>query len=112
MKWMVFVNMGYYPYVGDTVEAETAEEALQLAVGDDWLPIGAEIYVAPMEAVVVGTMHGPPREPQGLLKLMQESNYLREERMAAAEALGGGYTVGVEGGSLAPSGDRSEAVGE
>jgi len=100
MEFFVFVDVPYYPYVAGSVEADTPDEALGLALGEEGpLPVGGEIYVVPMHAVTRGTMHGPERKPKGLLALMDEQNRLRSERRIAAEDLLGGFTVIVEPGT-------------
>jgi hypothetical protein len=100
MKWFVFIDTEYYPYVGDPVEAETAAEAL--AQASAYLSIGETVYVAPASVVTEGTVEGPRQEPMGLLALMEEMNRIREAQMQALRAaFPGKYEVRVEPGSVA-----------
>jgi hypothetical protein len=99
MRFFVFVDTAYYPYVDDPVEAESVEEARakvaeRLRPGDD-----TDVYLAPAEAVErVGPMEGPRRKPVGMLALIEESNRLRSDRIDAAPPMGG-FSVSVEPGS-------------
>jgi hypothetical protein len=98
MKWFVFVDMAYYPYVATPVEADTPDEALRRAVENNSLSEGDSVYVAPITAVASGTAHGPERAPSDLLALQEEINHLRELRRNVS----GDYEVVVESGSMKP----------
>jgi predicted Zn-dependent peptidase len=99
MRFIVFVNSAYYPYVDDPVEAESVEEARakvaeRLRPGDD-----TEVYLAPAKAVErVGPMEGPRRKPVGTLALIEEWNRQRSDDLTLA--LVGGFPISVEPGSL------------
>lgn len=78
MRYFVFVDTAYYPYVDEPLEADSLEEARRIAAerlrpGDD-----TEIYLAPAEAVTkVGPMFGPTPKPVGILALQEELNRRR-----------------------------------
>lgn len=101
MRYFVFVDTAYYPYVDDPVEADTLEEA-RAKVAETLTPGGREtIYLVPAEAVVEVRSEGPLPEPHPLLKLMQESNRLHQ-RYYDGDHLSGGFSVAVEPGSIEP----------
>lgn len=101
-SYFVFVDMDYYPYVGDPVEAESHEEALRIATENETPGNGVTVYVVPAEAVLSGAMHGPKTEPKGILKLMEESNALREQRRDWMTAIQGESFIRVVPGGIAP----------
>jgi hypothetical protein len=96
VKFWIFVDTPYYPYVDEPVETDTPEEARAIAAGS--LRPGDEttIYVVPADAVSAVRMHGPKTRPVGLLALQQEINDLRKLRLEA------GYSIIMESGSTRP----------
>lgn len=99
MKFFVFVDMDYYPYVGEPVEADTLDDAYALAIEQERLSTGHRIYVAPMSEVREGVMHGPRTKPHPLIELMRRSNALMGD-VIEAKNVGGFSAVTVEAGSM------------
>ena len=98
MRFFVFVDMAYYPYVDDEIEADSLEEARAKAAeslrpGDD-----VTVYVVPAEAVSKVEMQGPRNQPKGIFALQEEMNELRTARMKGAML--GGFSIVIEPGSL------------
>jgi hypothetical protein len=92
MRYFVFVDTAYYPYVDDVIEAASladaeAKVAADLRPGDE-----TTVYLVPEEAVTTVRMEGPKRAPVGLLKLLREHNRLAAARIEAKN-LSGGYSV-------------------
>lgn len=99
MKFFVFVDTDYYPYVGDPVEADTLDDAYRLAVEQERPSRGDRIFVAPMSEVREGVMQGPCPEPHPLIELMRRNNVLSQQ-MIDAKNLTGGFSAVVEPGLM------------
>jgi hypothetical protein len=89
MRYFVFVDTPYYPYVDEPIEADTLEAARgqvaeTLRPGDE-----TTVYLVPAEAVEAVSVAGPKRAPVGLLKLMQEHNRYTAAAIEAKRVHGG-----------------------
>jgi hypothetical protein len=104
VRFFVFVDTPYYPYVDDEIEAESVEAAQRKVSEGLWPGDHTTVYVVPAETVRAVRCYGPRTRGTGaLLELQDQHNRLREQqREAMADMLHGGYSVVVEGGSIEP----------
>src|SRR5437868_429684 len=95
MRFFVFVDTPYCPYVDDVLEAESLEAA-ERVVAEQLTP-GAEetIYLVPAESVTPVRAYGAKPQPRGLLKLLADSNRAHGA-MLDAKDLSGGFSVTME----------------
>jgi hypothetical protein len=99
VRFFVFVDTPYYPYVADPIEASSAPEAERLAIEREQPSLGEAVYVCAASCVRGGPMQGPRRKPVGMLALMERANRYRSD-MLEAKNLSGGFTVRVDAGSV------------
>jgi hypothetical protein len=93
VRFFVFVDTPYYPYVAEPIEARSAVEAERLAIERERPGIGDVVYVA--ADVRGGPMRGPVPQPHPLIELFRRHNRLSAS-VIEAKNLAGGFTVKVE----------------
>jgi hypothetical protein len=94
MRFFVFVDTPYYPYVDDVIEADSLEEARQLVAQGLRPGDNTSVFLAPAESVAEVRLEGPRTAPRGLLKLLEESNRFHAS-LLDAKNLSGGFSVPV-----------------